>query len=404
MRIQAYTEYVPMQHNKAYTKPSCHTSFKGENDSLESIERGYTPTEIELAGKFLCMKSIDKYIQDNMSSVWLIDTVDNALELLGKYRAYEITQAKKLKDFSEQVNNLGRKQTQIINRNKEIYGELEKVGIQNAIDKIKLNKILTQEKRKRQVFQELNEKYIALQKLEQKSFPNAIMIKGMDNKEEQKEVIEYLKKNNCEVYILNFDHIPCEIAHKEISACVKKIKNSGNHSIIVIENFDKYTIPVEENFSFINKLKGFLCACSKKDNTTILVFESNEERLDENIIGKHRFQKEIDVRNYKTDDFCEFTPKYDGYTLIYDDNEDSQVDLYLANYGTKKSTLWIDSDDSKKITAALNRVDKIKKLPPFKEILFAQFPEPDSTISGYKYYPQNHLTNDYKNIFECYIG
>lgn len=388
------------EYGKYFTAKQTFTSNK------DVIEKGYTPYEIEIAQKYMRVKNPRKLIEEEVGTDWYsMDTIAQAMELIAKYKKYEISQNTKLKNLGQKINNIDKKSMDITKRDEEIINELEKSGIKNAIDKIKLAKTVAQEKRKKQVYEELNAKYIALETLKEKSFPNAVMIKGMDDKYEQEEVIKYLRRNNCEVLKLNFENIPLDIAHKEISACAKNIKNSGQHSILFIENFDKYTIPTEENFDFISRLKGFLCACSKNYNTTILVFESHPEKLDENIIGRHRFQKEIDVSTIKSDDFCEFTPKYDGYSLIYDDNENSHIDLYLGNFGTNKYTLWIDSEDPKQIRTVLDKIDKIKTINKFKDIKFVQFPCPNGfkELEGYNFYPESNVTTDYKHIYSYII-
>ena len=372
----------------------------------EYIESGYSPYEIELAQRCLCVKDPVSYLKKEIGTdFFAMYTMGEVLELMKKYKEQESSTRGEIRALDTMLGIINERTDKLTKREEEIAREIEMTGIKNAIDKIKLNKTLAQEKRKKQVHEELDSKYIALEELEQKSFPNAIMIKGMDNKDEQEEVMKYLRRKNCEVLRLNFDNIPLDVVHKEISACAKNIKNSGKHSILYIENFDKYTIPTKDNFDFINRLKGFLCACSKNYDTTVLVFESHPEKLDENIIGRHRFQKEIDVSKIKADNFCEFIPKYDGYSLIYDDNENSKIDLYLGHFGADKYTLWIDSEDPKQIRLALDKIDKIKKLYKFKDVKFAQSPCPNGfkELEGYMFYPESNVTMDYKTIYSYKI-
>lgn len=374
-------------------------SFKSTvTDIMEDImEEKYTC----IAKKYMYVKNPDALIEKELNMFEsLSGGVGKVLSIIKFLREENEFKTQHLSSLEKKINVKINRTKEIEKEEKEIIDKIAKIQIVKALDRIKLAKILCQEKRKKQVFSELDNKYIALFKMENKIFPNAIMIKGVDEKEEQNAVINYLRNNNCDVYRLDFNMIPLDKVQKDILQCAKNIKENKKHSIIAIDNFDKYTIYNDENFNFINNLKRFLSSCNANYDTTILVFESNPEKLDENIIGKHRFQKEIDVRHINSANLCEFVPIYDGYTMIYDDKEDTKVDLYLGNYGYNDKVLWVDTNNSTKIQVVIKNIDKIKKINKFNNVKFIQCIKPDNLMNLNEFYETNKYTTDYQTIYE----
>lgn len=258
---------------------------------------------------------------------------------------------------------------------RNISQEITEAQRKNAIEKIRMSRVVASFDRVLEANTKLEEKYVNLFKFDgDKKFPNAIMISGLKNKDEEESVLDYLDRADCKVLKTDFAKIPLKNVAKEINDLAARIKNSGEHSILYIENFDKYTTPEEVNQPFISKFKGFLCSCAKRCDTTVLVFENNPKRLDENIIGGHRFEKKIDVSGIKEDVPSVFCPKYDGYTFIYDTDEDSQVDLYLGDSGKNSDLLWADTTSYDKVKAVLDRLDEIKAQDKFKYVKYLQIP------------------------------
>ena len=376
---------------KKYTqnqvKPNANIVFKSVNMA------DYTPFEIGLAKKYRYVRYPYLIVLSEVD--FDINKANRIEQLIDEYRRRNTERDNTISSLDTSLNQRNQQINKLSEEEQMLLKEVEQERILKAIDRLKLSKILTAEKRKQKVFSELDTKYISLYQLQEKKFPNAIMIKGVDNQDEQIAIIKYLQNKNCEVILLDFDKIPLETANKELLLSAKHAKNSGKHPIIYIQNFDKYTVPTDKNFNFINKLKGFLCACSKNYDTTILVFESNPERLDENIIGKHRFEKNIDVSNLKEDTFA-FSPKFDGYTFIYDTDENSMVDLFLGDFGYNNRVLWAETTEPDKIKKVLEHIEDIKKLKGFSNIKYIQVP-----VSGIKnFHSTGKYTSDLREIYE----
>lgn len=271
----------------------------------------------------------------------------------------------------------------------QLTNEITETQRKNAIAKIKMSKIVASYDRVQEVNNQLEDKYINLFKIDgDKKFPNAIMISGLKDEDEKEEVLDNLIKSGCKVLKTDFANIPLKNIAEEINGLASRIKKSGEHSILYIDNFDKYTTPEEVNQPFISKFKGFLCSCSKRCDTTVLVFENNPKRLDENIIGGHRFEKKIDVSNIKEEVPSVFVPKFDGYTFVYDTDEDSQVDLYLGDAGKNPALLWADTTSYDKIKVVLKRLDEIKAQDKFKYTKYLQVPfSPGAFDAGFTVCP-----------------
>lgn len=286
----------------------------------------------------------------------------------------------------------------------QLSHEITETQRKNAREKIKMSRIVASFDRVAEVNKQLEGKYVDLFKFEgDKKFPNAIMVSGLKSDGEVDDVLDFLTKSGCKILKIDFAQIPLESVAKEINALASKIKKSGEHSILYIENFDKYTVPTEENMDFISKFKWFLCSCSKRCDTTILVFENNPKRLDENIIGGHRFEKKIDVSNIKEDVPSVFVPKFDGYTFVYDTDEDSQVDLYLWDAGQNPALLWADTTSYDKIKVVLDRLDEVKAQDRFKYTKYLQVPYSSGAFdAGFTVCPFRR-TYEGNVILECEI-
>lgn len=385
-----YSRPSNLQKQRSLSSPS----FKSGNDD-------YSSEIINLAKKYQYVKDPRTYILEEISGYEYINGgVEKVLKYIQQLKDNQTANSKKLSEIEDKIKQQENRGREILKQDAEMLKKISKIQIKNVIDKIKLQKILLCEKRKQQVCSELKTKFLNLFELENKIFPNGIMIKGMDDKSEQNDIINFLRNNNCNVLRLDFEKIPLKKANKEVANCRNSIKNSAKHSILAIDNFDKYMVYNDENSNFINNMKSTLVTCAKDYNMTILVFESHPEKLDENIIGRHRFQKVIDVSELNTNNLCEFIPIYDGFRMLFDDNEKTAVDLYLGNFGYNQNILWADSSDEKKIRAVIDRIDRIKKINKFMNIKYIQFPQPESFENLEDCYQTNNYSKDYKRIYE----
>lgn len=375
-------------------------SFRGEE-----CEKAYSPYVIAMAKKYIYVKNNPDLIWnevDNNNDDYDYDTYDKYNEIIALIEKLKIAYAskdKKIQTLDTNINRINKENELELAKHIKLSREIDKENDSRDSERVQINKLLVKERRKKHICQELNSKYIKLNELEEKSYPHGIMILGLDDKDAQKDVINYLKDNGCKILQIDFNKIPLRAVNKEFLTHLKKIKQSGEHSIIYIENFDKYTLPTEENFNIISKLKSTLCTCADEYNTTVLVFESHPERLDENIIGGHRFKKKIDARNIKGEEFIAFVPKYDGYTMHFGADENDQVDLYLGSFGHNFNKLWIDTSSPEKIKKVLENIDKIKSKELFKHIEYAEMPEPDDINAIPDIIPLERKTKDFKTIY-----
>lgn len=385
-----YNNYRP--YGTAYrSKPS----FRGEE-----CEEGYGPYVVSMAKKYL-------YVKDNSTWIWkevyedddMGFTYNDIIALIKKLKTTYANKDKKIQALETNINKANSDNETELAKHIKLSREIDKENDSRDAERIQVNKLLVKELRKKQIFKELYYKYIKLNELDEKNYPHGIMILGLDDKDAQKDVINYLKNNDCNVVQIDFNKIPLRTVNKEFLTHLKRNKQSDEHSIIYIDNFDKYTVPTDENFNIISKLKSTLCTCSDEYNTTVLVFESNPERLDENIIGGHRFKKKIDVRNIKGAEFIAFVPKYDGYTMHFGADENDNVDLYLGSFGSNFNTLWIDTSSTEKIKKVLQNIDKIKSKELFKNIEYAEMPKPDDVKSIPNLIPLERKTKDFKTIY-----
>ena len=119
-----------------------------------------------------------------------------------------------------------------------------------------------------------------------------------------------------------------------------------------------------------------------------------------NRVGTGPCEKVIDVSELNTNNLCEFIPIHDGFRMLFDDNEEAAVDLYLGNFGSNQDVLWVDSSDEKKILAVIDRIDKIKKINKFMNTRYIQFPQPKSFEKLDGCYKTYNYSKDSKRIYE----
>ena len=397
MRISPIMSYNFQHHPQKNNKKNI--VFKGEySDWIEEI--AYKCQYVREPSD-LILDELKKHFNSWDISSFMISDVRKRIEELHLERQ---TRDAKLNNMNTILNKKDLEiKTETMTHNR-LSKEITEAQQRNAVEKIKMSRIVASFERVSQVKKQLENKYINLLMFDgDKKFPNAIMISGLKNDDEKKQVLDFLNKNNCIMLKTDFNKIPLNKVTKEINSFSSKIKQSGQHSILYIDNFDKYTVPTEENMDFISKLKGFLCNCSQRCNTTVLVFENNPTRLDENIIGGHRFEKKIDVSQIKEDISSVFIPKFDGYTFVYDTEDDMRVDLYLGDAGKNSDLLWVDTKSYNKVKAVLERMNEIKAQDKFKYIKYLQIPFSQEALNaGFSVCPYKK-TYEGNTILECVI-
>ncbi len=365
--------------------------IQSTNKKNIAFKSGYYDIINEIADKCQYVKDPSDLIYDELKKHWTPDSgdINRVKERIELLRSQRQMREARLNNMDTIISAKDREIRNEATTHSQISNEIVETQRKNAIAKIKMSRIVASYDRVQEVNKQLEDKYINLFKFDgDKKFPNAIMISGLKNEDEKKDVLDNLINNGCKVLKTDFANIPLKNVAEEINGLASRIKKSGEHSILYVENFDKYTTPEDVNQPFISKFKGFLCSCAKRCDTTVLVFENNPKRLDENIIGGHRFEKKIDVSNIKEEVPSVFVPKFDGYTFVYDTDEDSQVDLYLGDAGKNPALLWADTTSYDKIKVVLDRLDEVKAQDKFKYTKYLQVPfSPGAFDAGFTVCP-----------------
>lgn len=331
------------------------------------------------------------------------DILNEAKRLIKNIRASVADKDKQLAEFAQNTEKLNNAINEEMKKQSRLEKEISEIGKLTAIDKLRLSKIIASEERKYAICDMLGKKYVELHKLEQKTYPNGLMIVGLQDASEQQFVLKYLENNNNKIFKINFENIPQHTLIREVGAMFSRIKSEGEQALLYIENFRKYTDSESGNFAFINNLKGSLSRCAKDYKTTILAFDNNPQTLDSAIQGQHRF-KWLDVSDIKSEITSCFVPKYDGFTFVYGVNKDDSVDLYLKDFGYNIFNLWIDSHNNKKIRTVIDRIDEIKMQEKFRNIECINFPKPDCFDDKTKYaFETSQLTADFKDKIYGYF-
>jgi len=323
--------------------------------------------------------------------------LQEASELVEAFRSGEANKDGIIKNTKNAIDGLQRKINEIRTKNDALDNAIKAADNLSAIEKIRLSRITASEKRKAGITGLLNEKYVGLHKLKEKTYPNGMVIMGLQNEDEVNYALKYLEEKDNKMLKINFDNIPLQSANTEMLKLFKRIASEGKHALLYIENFAKYTVPTEENYNFINKLKHPFQSCAGDYNTTVLIFENNPDRLDAAIAGQHRL-KRLDVSDIKTEITSCFVPKFDGYTMVYDTGEHDAVDLYLGDFGTNRNVLWVDSDWNAPIRAAINHFQDIRKIDKFKDVKLLYFRRPDNMEGIKDTFEVSNVTEDYKPI------
>ena len=307
----------------------------------------------------------------------------------------------KINGLVNKIDDLGAEIENINTENSGIKESINNTNLKNSFENQRAKIVLRDVQRQKKIYDALDEQYLALSRLENKVYPNGIMIKGTQSQEEIEKTLKYLQDKGCLLLRTSFSKNDQKQAAKEMVGLLKRIREGDKHGILYIEDFREHTVPSEKNRRFIDKLKAHLCSCSKDSNATILIFENNPQDIDEILLKEHRFGTKIDVSDIKHVFEPGFVPKKDGYTFYYGQNENDTVDLYLGNFGHNREILWVDEPDQDKALKVLENIDLVKSQEKFKDIKYLQMRKPVKVYKIYEdFYTLNHKTADYHPIIE----
>ena len=152
--------------------------------------------------------------------------------------------------------------------------------------------------------------------------------------------------------------------------------------------------------SLFDKKVRRICLETKKETSDLTVDETKELDALKTLQTKEQNTVNAELKRLKNNVVAERINEIENgrYKFSYGDNEDDYVNLYLASFGHDKSTLWIDSDEVRKIEIVSGFFDEIKNKYPFISIQHAEFPlEPKY---GKKYIDTGRITLDNKPIYK----
>lgn len=215
-------------------------------------------------------------------------------------RELENRQSREIRIKQEQAELEKKIKLEEINtRRKKI--QLEKKKLEFDKEKINLEKDLLQEQKLSDYTNMLKNEFINLAQIENQerasgkivsklTFPNGIMLSGLD-KSISNELVEWIvRKADCNLEKVNF----ADLTNNEVLMSLDKIaqnaEKSDKRTLIYIENFDKFTTPKEENDVIIPKLKAFLTSCAEKYKCTVITNVQDQSRLAPEIKAPQRFK------------------------------------------------------------------------------------------------------------------
>lgn len=174
---------------------------------------------------------------------------------------------------------------------KEFKNILIKLGMPEWVFRLKL------ETPPKKLAKKLEDSFITLAKMGEDGkydsiFPNGIMIEGQDVN--LNDVAEWLaKESGCELRKVDFTNISMETAMKELLNISNRAKENNERTIIQIKNFERFTIPTDDNRRIIGALKSFLSGCAKDKKCTIIAQTKDLSKIDDIVMADHRFQVQI---------------------------------------------------------------------------------------------------------------
>lgn len=122
------------------------------------------------------------------------------------------------------------------------------------------------------------------------TFPNGIMLSGLDDKTNNELIQWTVKKSDCELKKVDFANLTENEALKELSTIANNAKQANKRTIIHIKNLDKFTVPTKNNEEIIPKLKNFLQKCAGEYKCTVITEVKDPSKLASAITADQRFE------------------------------------------------------------------------------------------------------------------
>lgn len=308
--------------------------FASTNKSQKEISFGYS---IEYyAKRFLHSSNFDEALR---SELW--DNEVNFSQAIGDFFTNKATnrvnnmfyQVKSrikelLKDIADEAERLTRQRTRLmtydydaeirsINTQKEEMTKTLKVeGLAKKREQIKLEKNnldieekdlnlekeLVLEQKLSDYTDDIKTKFINKVQLEKEegknknnspsklTFPNGIMLSGLDN-DINNELIQWtVKKTGCELKKVDFANLTESGALNELNTIAKNAKETDKRTIIHIKNIEKFATPTQNNAEIIPKLKNFLQKCAGEYKCTVITDVKDPSKLASAITADQRFE------------------------------------------------------------------------------------------------------------------
>lgn len=185
---------------------------------------------------------------------------------------------------------------------KEFKDVLVKLGMPEWVFKLKSlhNTDINQEVLPSALVEKLKNKFVYLALNNRNNnfeaiIPNGIMIQGLHNNSLE-EVAEWLaEKADFNLRKIDFAGITHDEALEKLMDIVKLAKEDPKRTILQIKNFERFTIPTDENRVMIAKLKAFLTSCADKYKCTVIVETDNTSKIASEVMSDHRFQIKLDA-------------------------------------------------------------------------------------------------------------
>lgn len=376
----------------------------------------YDDNEIRLAKSYMHLDNLDDRWEAITDDIWdgfswtkrkfnhkkatkeMNDTHDRVSKLIDDLKKEkkdkEANFKNKIKDLEAQLKENDDKKTQLLKDKKQALIDKNKREKAEDEKRIKEIKEKTAELKKiRLAKEDLRIEYVDKVENNIEDLPNGIMLTGISSESVGKLFKAVAEGTNSNYIKMDFNNLERENVVKEILKVKKNASKEDNKTILHIENFDRYTIPIEENDEIVPKLKSFLCK-SADSNITIMVHCDNPQKLSNEVYGDHRFK----VKDYT------FKTKLEGksgkYQLKYGYNDEDAVNFH--KYDDSGKILWVDTRKAEDIQRLLNNsvlIDKTEGLESAQKLYFHELND-RRNIKGV--YQSEKYDGSYP-IFETYL-
>lgn len=334
---QSNKTYSSKPNNKVEYKLNQSSHVKDEFSSTNKASKkvSFGASLEELARRFLHSTNFDSALRDAVKSrysgaeraaLWVIGELENTI-------SSEVSSVKSLiremkQELAEEAERLKRQRTRLItydydaeirsiNTQKEEMTKTLKVeGLAKKREQIKLEKNnldieekdlnlekeLVLEQKLSDYTDDIKTKFINKVQLEKEegknknnspsklTFPNGIMLSGLDN-DINNELIQWtVKKTGCELKKVDFANLTESGALNELNTIAKNAKETNKRTIIHIKNIEKFTTPTQNNAEIIPKLKNFLQKCAGEYKCTVITDVKDPSKLASAITADQRFE------------------------------------------------------------------------------------------------------------------